>query len=550
MVLKNKLLITAMASAMLSGCSSLESKKMQDTVNGTVDRTSTQVDGAMNSAMTDGRYNENAAVQTQWSDTPLLSVKKIRLKERLPGLFSRNVFINEPFPKDLKDLLLKASQQSGVEIIVEDDVTASSTASDSDLSQDLVTDSAGVSIDGILGASTAQGFESPTLSISYSGDVSGLMTALSSKLNAKWRYDSNESKVVIYKNIQKIFYIPSIPGSSSINASVDSTVSESSRKAGFDSQLSVWDSINKDMTTIIGLNDTESFTLSESSGLLTVRATPEKIAEVTSYIDKVKEGMRSQVLIDIQILSLTTELEDNKEVNLGLLLETGGMSVNMASGAASTLTGASSFIFTALQDQVGTGAGNSFNLKKDSTGVLNLLNTVGKAAVVANIPIRTVNNQPSAISRSIKSGYLAKSEITVDPTTGVQNSSLTTATEKTGLSINVLPTLDENGRDMLLQIAFSLSDISKYDIFETKDGSQSIVPVINSRDFVEKVWLESGQTLVLSGFDFEKSDSTSSGPMDSSMWGLGGAKKVKSVREQIVILITPRTYNAVTQNKI
>ena len=565
-----KFLITATllsTVSLLYGCSNSPSKsdKLEESVVQKVNNADFKTSNFLEKNKVNEEKNRNFI---HWKDTPVLNIEKTVINKRLPNIFDKTISIDEFFLVDVKDMTLKVSKLLGLEIKIlpevfgVNSVTKSSMTGGSEGGSGLsIMDGAGNSstnTDGgnsLMGGSSfggANSGQSIEITLNYSGKAKGLIDVLASKLDAHWRYDDESERVVFYKYKTKIFSIPSLPGESSVDANVDDSISSSTRSAGFAVKTNVWISIREDISKMVPSNDGEYFTLSESSGLLTVKTTPQRMKSVEKYIENVKKNMRSQIFIDVKIYSINIEDSLNREVNFESLLSTAGFGLNFSSGANSTsLAGATSFILSPKRDQmIPQNEIGGLTLGQDSQSLLNVLNKLGRTSVVSTVPIRTINNQPGAISKTTIESYLESTEITTDPQTGVQSSSLTTKEIKTGLSVNVLPSLDENGRNLMLQIAFSLSDVIRYDNYKTVDGSESITPVINSRDFVEKVWLESGQTLMLTGFDYNKSIDVTSGPFSPSNWFAGGSKEKSLIREKLVILITPKVYNTVNSNKL
>lgn len=484
--------------------------------------------------------------QKYWdNDSPILNVSEIPLIKPLPSKFKNHVDFVEPFEVSLDNFLIKASSVMGIKIEVENDVrtemeSASAIGSESAPGSDAM-DATGAKT-GESSSLFSEDMSGPRLSLNQSGTVEELMNSIASLLGAKWKYNEDANKIIVYKYVSKNFYIPSIPGGYTLGSKVAG--SNASNEASFNTTQSVWASIREDVGVMVG--DKGNFTLSESSGILTVRANSVVLDRVETYIDSVKKGMRSQILIDVQILSVIQDKLNRKDLNLQAVFTEAGLSSTFKGAAGSILTGASSFII-----------GNEMNVLPEnrkglagSQTMIDLLEKYGTTAVVASNTIRTVNNQPSALTTSDTESYLLKKEVTIGDTNGTTQTNLTVEEKTTGLSLHILPTLDENGKDILLQISFTLSKIKGYNTYDGGDGNQVNTPIISSRDFVEKVWLRSGETLVLSGFDIAETSKEGSGALGKDMWALGGSSQDTVKREKLVIIITPAAYNAVTQNKL
>ena len=56
---------------------------------------------------------------------------------------------------------------------------------------------------------------------------------------------------------------------------------------------------------------------------------------------------------------------------------------------------------------------------------------------------------------------------------------------------------------------------------------------------MQRVWMQSGETLVLAGFERYDRGVTKDGLIDASFWFFGGQRAARNNRESIVITITP-----------
>jgi hypothetical protein len=73
-------------------------------------------------------------------------------------------------------------------------------------------------------------------------------------------------------------------------------------------------------------------------------------------------------------------------------------------------------------------------------------------------------------------------------------------------------------------------------------GSTSIeTPEVDTRNFLQRVAMKSGETLVISGFEQTDDNVDRKGVGDPRFFGLGGGLHAKSDKEIIVILVTPIT---------
>ena len=149
--------------------------------------------------------------------------------------------------------------------------------------------------------------------------------------------------------------------------------------------------------------------------------------------------------------------------------------------------------------------------------------------------VTTLNSQPVPVQVARQTGYLQSISTTTTGTSGTTQTSLTPGTVTTGFNMNLVPAIYEDGR-MLLQYAISISDLAG--LTSVASNGQTIqVPEINTRNFLQRVGIKSGQTLILSGFE-RQSDTWNKSQMFKSTL-TGGGYTTNTTRDVIVIMITP-----------
>jgi type II secretory pathway component GspD/PulD (secretin) len=113
--------------------------------------------------------------------------------------------------------------------------------------------------------------------------------------------------------------------------------------------------------------------------------------------------------------------------------------------------------------------------------------------------------------------------------------------------MNLVPhILDDN--KLLLQYAVNLSSLVKLETTSsggttvngvTTGGSSIQTPNIDTRNFLQRVALNSGDTLVVAGFEQTDLSAEQQGVGDAENIALGGSKKGKRGKTVIVVLLQP-----------
>jgi type IVB pilus formation R64 PilN family outer membrane protein len=107
----------------------------------------------------------------------------------------------------------------------------------------------------------------------------------------------------------------------------------------------------------------------------------------------------------------------------------------------------------------------------------------------------------------------------------------------TGFSMNLVPHLLDSKR-LLLQYAVDLSSLLSLATVES-GGSSIQTPEIETRNFLQRVMLNSGDTLIVTGFEQATQSGAMQGVGDASNIALGGGVKGTKNKMVLVILIQP-----------
>jgi type IVB pilus formation R64 PilN family outer membrane protein len=146
----------------------------------------------------------------------------------------------------------------------------------------------------------------------------------------------------------------------------------------------------------------------------------------------------------------------------------------------------------------------------------------------------TLSDQPAPLQVATKKSYVARVSGTSSDTTS--STSLEPGTIDIGLSMNLMPRVIEQDR-IMLRIALGITDLVSLDTFQS-GGSSVQLPTVDSTGFLQNAVLNSGETLVLAGFERKSANDTQTGTGAASNWLLGGGEKYGQSREIRVLMIT------------
>ena len=401
--------------------------------------------------------------------------------------------------------------------------------------------------------------------VKYSGKLSGLLNYLSNRYSLYWRY--KEDVITFFTQETRVFTVYALPTETSLQSSMTgATMGESgggnaSSSLSVNTDLKVWDSIEEGVKQVVGENGKLSF--SRVAGTVTVTASPYIVKKVAAYIANWNEKLSRQVAVTVRILQVTLANSDNYGLDLGAVFG----SKNIQTSFASPAGGAAGNIAAGIAAAPAAGTLAMTLIKpnskfKNSQAIIQAISTQGKTTLVTSSTVTTLNNKVAPVQISTSKNYLK--EITVTTSGSGEDQTRDTDYEvdtlNYGFTMEILPRILDHGR---LIVLFNLSitdlvDLEKYSVSsgssssgggsseegeDTGDGESETVdlqlPTMKMRGFVQEIAMRSGQTLVLTGFEDLSESTETSGIGKAKMGLLGGSAQNETMRNILVILMTP-----------
>ncbi|MCL2889938.1 MAG: hypothetical protein FWF34_01630, partial [Alphaproteobacteria bacterium] len=160
----------------------------------------------------------------------------------------------------------------------------------------------------------------------------------------------------------------------------------------------------------------------------------------------------------------------------------------------------------------------------------------GKVSLVTNVGVTTRNNRIAPVSNTRSTGYIRRFESRNFTT--VESSTVDQDTLETGFSMQLLPNVLDGGKILLL---FRMSVRELLTMNTTTIGSVTLqLPDVEERSFMQEVIMESGQMLVLSGFERQTNNDTRYGLGKPDFMALSGSRESASTRDVLVVMLTPQ----------
>ncbi|SEK64609.1 type IVB pilus formation outer membrane protein, R64 PilN family [Roseateles sp. YR242] len=400
------------------------------------------------------------------------------------------------------------------------------------------------------------GWEPGGLSLVYrAGDLKGLLDLGVTRFGVSWKY--TQGAIEFLHVDTRSFQINAVPGDSALSANVGSRAGSDSGVAGgplggstgmtsavggevasgngqataVRSQLSVFASLEKSVQAMLSPSGT--VVSSTATGTLTVTDTPAILDRVERFIERENRTLSKQIMINVTVLAVSVADEDSYGLRWDLvykdLFRQYGVSSTFGAGQGST-----SFSASILDTANSKFAGSSV--------MISALSTQGKVRKETSASVATLNHQPVPVQVARQTAYLKSSQTTISANVG-SSTSLTPGVVTSGFTMTVLPNLLDNGT-VILQFSTDISTLRRIQTVSSTGattGSQIQTPEIDTRNFLQRVAMKSGQTLVVSGFEQLENNVDRQGTGHPSNFLLGGGVGARSNKEVIVILITPIT---------
>lgn len=272
-----------------------------------------------------------------------------------------------------------------------------------------------------------------------------------------------------------------------------------------------WTTIQKEIESLINRPE-DAYTapipiVNPEAGMITVTGTTDQLARVDSYINELTNKLKSQVLIDVQILSVTFDDSYTTGIDWSQLYSLQNMAIASAStiqnnvGALTSVTDGSLSIGD-MTAEAGTEPKSSGAIitrgSTKITDVVKFLKTQGDVKSISNPKILTLNNQPALISVGNELFYkIQQTSFISSNGGGQQGTSEVIDSVFAGILLDITPEISDDD-SITLKINPSISDTM--DTVKTDPtGSRTIPPDLSRKQISSVVTLQDGQHVILGG---------------------------------------------------
>ena len=392
-----------------------------------------------------------------------------------------------------------------------------------------------------------------TMNIAYTGKLSGLLSQVATDLDLLWYYD--KTSIVFYETETRTFTLYALGTEVSYQTAMNT---DDGNQVSLESKLKEWDEVESAISSIVGKTSNADFTVSRSLGTITVTAPPSVLARVGEYIERQNKRLAQLVTIDVKVLQVSISNDSAFGLNLAAAInsasglnivanpknnlattEASSMNIAVLSNTVSALTGATHTVNGTevagayTQNDIMNG---SLSGVAGSNALIQALAKQGKVSLVTNVGVTTRNNRVAPVNNTRTTGYIKRFESRNFTT--VESSTVDQDNLETGFSMQLLPNILENGKILLL-FRMSVRELLKMST-QTIGEVTLQLPEVEERSFMQEVIMESGQMLVVSGFEKQNNSDTRYGLGDPDFMALSGSRETSAQRDVLVVILTPQ----------
>lgn len=365
----------------------------------------------------------------------------------------------------------------------------------------------------------------PHFSVDYHGPLQGLLEQVATRAGVHWTY--KDGAIRFYRVVSRSIPVRSLPGNLTQSGGVQLS---SGMSLTSEVELNIWAGIERSVQQMISRQG--RVRVDPALGQVLVRDALHNVEAVEHYLEGVNRQLARQVSLNVEVL----------QVSLNNRFQTG-----IDWNYVRQVTGMGTFSAGALPSVVGNTANVGFFKNNDDGSVSNLiikaLESFGRVSTSYSSVINTMNRQPVPLGAISTQSYLK--QITPSSTSTSTGSvafgppGLTPGEIVTGFNLTLLPiVLDSNM--VLMQCGISISSLRELTTFSSGTGAAQQTlqqPNVSSFLTLQRMAVRSGDTIVLSGFETESTDSKQN---DLKRDAVPGTRTSARDKNTLVVLITPR----------
>jgi len=292
------------------------------------------------------------------------------------------------------------------------------------------------------------------------------------------------------------------------NATADSGISIQSTD-----EVKFWEQLDTEFQSILN-RPTDTYEapapiINKNAGLITVTATTKQLERFEKYLKKMQDKVQLQVLIDVQLLTVT--MSEGKSTGIDWKQLYALQNINLSAQAlvnknVSKWEGGTIDPINITETQIAAGGINgsaglvSISASASLNEVIKFLKTQGDVNSISNPKVLTLNNQPALITAGTEYFYKIRSETNQQGTGGgvaatTQNEAVQSVFA--GVLLTITPEIADD-KTITLKINPSLSETTTNMATEPNTG-RDMPPDLTRRQLSSVVTVKDGNRIILGG---------------------------------------------------
>ena len=372
-----------------------------------------------------------------------------------------------------------------------------------------------------------------TVELNYSGALNGLLNQVAAKTRLRWTYE--DDRIVFRRVITRTLTVKFLPGA--IKSSGSLSLSAGGGNGGSvnistESDTDFWSALDRSLTLMVSAQG--QYFVDSKMGMVTVRDAYDNVSAIEKLIDAQNALFLRQIALNVEVLQVDLALEHQSGIDWNLISDT-----LAKSNAFISLSGGPVL--------AGNGTPGAFGLKTVTSNgasanqvMLKMLEKFGRVSTAYSSVLTTVNRQSVPVGVLNTLAYLKS----ITPSTVSSNGTstgvgLVPGEITTGFSLSLIPMVLDSNR-VLLQCSISISSLRELNKFSAGTGDSTLSiqqPNIDTFSSLQRMALNSGETMVIMGFERDESRSNQN---DVIRGQVPGSKLASNTRKSTIILVTPR----------
>jgi len=287
--------------------------------------------------------------------------------------------------------------------------------------------------------------------------------------------------------------------------------------------------------------------INKNAGLVTVTATAKQLKRLEDYLSLLQNRIQRQVLIDVQMLSVTLDDSKTTGVDWAQLYALQNFSIKTSYISNNNVAEGTDGVISAI----GSGAPNAANLltltgSASIDEVVKFLQTQGDVHALSNPKVLTLNNQAALITVGTEFFYKISQAANQQGTGGgvastVQNDLVQSVFA--GVLLDITPEISDNGT-ITLKINPSISQARDQAAFLTTDpNGRTIPPDLDKRQLSSVVTVNDGARVIMGGLiNTRTKQKVNKVPLLGDIPGLSYFFKYEELireTEELIVIIEP-----------